>query len=164
MRYLILSLIFCGCYSRPVAVKQHGRAAATYPDIAADYCARVYPAKDSLIQGATITRVDTLLDSGEVIIIRDTLRSHDTVYIRITKVLPGTVITRTIHRTDTVYIENTAALELSRGNERKAVAGWNVETNERKKYQGRARKYLFGLIGAGALVGLWIFFKFRKKK
>lgn len=163
MRYLILSLIFCGCYSRPIATKQHGRAAATYPDIAADYCARTYPVTNETIKGDSVFITDTMWGEGTTRI--------DTVYVagkpfEVTKtiILPGKTVTNTIYRTDTVVKENTAALELSRGNERKAVAGWNAETNERKKYQGRARKYLFGLIGAGALVGLWLFFKFRKKK
>lgn len=163
MRYLLLALILTGCYTQEKAKRQFSRSVVYDPAIGAEFCALTFPAKDSILPGTTITKTDTLWGSGETRI--------DTVFmagkpIEVTKtiVLPGKVITNTILRTDTVYRENTAALELSRMNERAAVMGWNAETADRKKYQGRAKKLLLMLIGAGVLAGLWLFLKLRRKK
>jgi hypothetical protein len=111
MKYVVICLVLASCYSPKTAQVQFARAAVTYPEISAGYCARVYPSKDSFIIGKDSIRVDTLW--GDVVI-RDTVieKSVDTVRIYYTTQLPGKVITRTTVRTDTIRWENRAALDL----------------------------------------------------
>lgn len=161
--YILLSVIITGCYTQEKAKRQFSRAAVYDPAIGAEFCALTFPARDSILPGTTITKTDTAWIEGEFRI--------DTVFvagkpIEVTKtiILPGKVITNTIFRTDTIYRENTAALELSRMNERAMVLALNTEQVRANKYAGQAKKRLLALIGAGALLGLWLFFKLRRKK
>jgi hypothetical protein len=162
MRYILILILLSGCYNLKKATVQHGRAAATYPAVAADYCARVYPAKDSIIQGATIVRTDTLWGEGETRI--------DTVFVagkpvEVTKtiILPGQTITIERLRVDTVRYENTAALDLANIEKRALSLALTTEQTRADKYQGRSRKYLWILIALAGGAAVWLFFKLRKK-
>lgn len=165
----LLAILFCSCYNQKKATVQHGRAVNTYPVIGAEFCARVYPQKDSLIKGDSVVTIDTLFIGVEDTII-DTVTVKDTV--RITKVvqLPGTVITKTVVRVDTVEKESTrllAVIDLCNIEKRAAVTALQTEQKRADKYQGQAKKR--GMIMWGLIIGLiiaagtWTYFKLRKK-
>lgn len=163
LKITLLPLLLCSCYSRNIATKQFGRASITYPEIPADYCARIYPAKDSIIQGATIIRVDTLWEAGETFI--DTIRiAGKPIEITKTIILPGQTITIERLRVDTVRYENTAALDVANIEKRAAILALSTEQARADKYKKTSRRYLWILIAIGAALGVWLFFKLKPKK
>jgi len=161
MKYLIFIIVLSGCYSRQKAVKQHGRASATYPEIAADYCARIYPAKDSLIKGDSIVITDTIYTGGLTSF--DTTIVMETKYITKTIQLPGTKIIERIFKTDTVVRVDRAALDLCSIERGKALTIATDKTKEADKWRAIARKRFWLLVGLGAAMALGIFAMIRKK-
>lgn len=162
MRYLIIALIFTSCYGLKKATVQHGKAVATYPAIGADYCARIYPSRDSIRPGQVITTTDTLWSEGETRI--DTIRvPGKPIEVTKTIILPGQTITIERLRVDTVRHENTAALDLANIEKRAALLALSTEQARADKYKKTSRRYLLILIGLGLLTGVWLFFKLRKK-
>ncbi len=152
MRFvIIICLILSGCFSQKQAQKQFGKVAAVYPGIPADYCARVYPPKESLIIGKDSIRVDTLW--GDVII-RDTLveRKVDTVRIYYTTQLPGKVITKTSVRVDTIYQENKARVDLLNIDLGKALTIATDKTKESDKWRRIAKIRFWIIAGLGAVL------------
>lgn len=160
--YALLFLL-TGCYSSQKARKQFGRATVTYPEIPAEYCARTYPPKDTIIQGKDIVKTDTLWGEGETVFIRDTIRNRDTVFIKTVERLPGQVITRTVFRTDTVYQENRAALDLANINLTRSLALSDEKTKLADKWRKIAKKRFWIILGMGAVMALGIFAMIKKK-
>ena len=158
---LILIILLAGCYTRQKAQKQHGRVAATYPEIPADYCARMYPAKDSLIKGDSIFVSDTIFTGGNVSF--DTTIIMDTKYITKTIQLPGTKIIERIYKTDTIVKVNTAALDLCSIERRDAIFLAKDKTAEADKWRKIAKKRFWMLLGAGFVITLGLFGFLRKK-
>lgn len=158
-----LLILLCGCYTRNKAQQQFARSTVTYPEIAADYCGRTYPVRDSFIRGKDVMKTDTLWGDGETIVLRDTIRSRDTVFIKITNQLPGKVIERTYYRTDTIKIENTAALDLSRIEMNKAINLASDKTIEADKWRKIAKKRFWIILGMGAVMALGIFALIKRK-
>jgi len=161
MKYLILLILLSGCYSRKVATKQHGRAVSTYPDLAADYCARIYPAKDSLIKGDSIVVTDTIYTGGLTSF--DTTIIMDTKYITKTIQLPGTKIIERIFKTDTVVRVDKAALDLCSIERGKALTIATDKTKEADKWRKIAKKRFWIILGMGAGIALGIVALIRKK-
>lgn len=161
IKYLIILVLLTGCYTRPVAVRQHAKAATTYPDIAADYCARVYPSKDSLIKGDTVTVTDTIYEGGTSYI--DTVKVLDTVRITKTITLPAKIITRTVNIHDTVIKVNTADLDLCNIERRKVIDSLNKEQARADKYQKRAKVRGFILLGLLLAAIVYLYFKLKGK-
>lgn len=164
MRLILFILIvglFPGCYGLSKAKKGFSRAVITYPEIAADYCARTYPAKDSLIKGDSVVTYDTLWAAGEVHF--DTVYSlrKDTVFI--TRFLPGQVIRETVRVTDTIYQENTAALDLCNIERRAAILAADRDHKEMLLWKARAKKRFWIILGMGAVIALGVFGFLRKK-
>ena len=160
-RYLFALVLLTGCYTLPKATRQHGKAVATFPAIGADYCARTYPPRDSVIKGDSIVTLDTLYIGGEII--NDTTVLRDT--IRITKVvqLPGREVTRTVIRVDTVRLVNTAAVDLCRIQQGQAVAALEKEQARADKYRKRATTWMLVALGLLLAAGVWGYFKLRRK-
>ena len=125
-----------------------------------DYCADLFPVKDSLIKGDSVVIFDSLYLPGENT--TDTLIEKDTVRITITKTLPSKTIIKTVYKTDTIIRQDNAALNALRDDNRKLVDLLAAETAESKKQKGRANKFLLWFliaVGAGAM---YIFLKFKK--
>lgn len=166
MRYLpILIILLASCYSRNKAQVQHGKAVATFPEIGADYCARTYPARDTVIKGETVTHFDTIYTGGETIF--DTFTVNDTVRIIKTVQLPGTKIIERQFKTDTVVRVNTAEVDLWRIQANKALDIATDKTKEADKWKKIAKKRFWIIFGMGAVLTLglvaMIYRKFRKK-
>ena len=161
MKYLILLVLLSGCYSRPIATKQHGRAVSTYPDLAADYCARVYPAKDSLIKGDSVVIFDTIYTGGNVSF--DTTIIMDTKYITKTIQLAGVRVIERIFKTDTVIRVDRAALDLCSIERGKAIHNEEAQRIECDKWRKIAKKRFWIIVGLGAGIALGIFVALRKK-
>lgn len=161
---LILTIVaLTGCYGPKLANKQHGRAVATYPEIGADYCARIYPPDTTFVPGDTLRSFDTIYTGGSVHFDTVFSRLRDTVYITRYVQLPGThTIERQVIR-DTVRQIAGAALDGLRIDLRKSTDLLAAETSDRKKYQKQAKIRLWILIaigGVGLLLG-WL--KLRKR-
>lgn len=164
MRYLILiTIILSSCYTRPVANKQHGRAIATFPDIGAEFCARIYPCDTTGTKSDTVTVLDTLWTDPEIEILYDTTTVNDT--IRIVKTLPAItkVVTKTVTIRDTIRIKDQADLDACNIEKSKVIQLANDQTAERKKYQKRATKWTIAAIIMGSLILLWLFLAIRKR-
>lgn len=161
IKYIIIAVLLCSCYSRPVATRQFGRASATYPDIPADYCSRIYPPTNTIIKGDSIVTVDSIFIAGEQFF--DTLTVNDTLRITKTITLPAKIITQRVVITDTVRVVDNAALDLCQIEKRAATLALTTEQDRANKYQARAKKYLMILVGLGALLLLGLFLKLRKK-
>lgn len=160
---LILSLsMLVGCYSPRKARTQFAKATVAYPEIAAEYCSKTYPVKDSFIRGVDSIRVDTLWGS-EAVTVYDTIFSRDTVFIRITKQLPGITIREIYNRTDTINKENTAKSDAL------LIALKNAANNEalviidRDKWRKIARKRFWIIAGMGAVMVLGVVAAVRKR-
>ena len=156
-------LILASCYTPRKAKISLGKAVTTYPEVGQEYCAITYPPKTNYIKGDTITKVDTFYSEGSTMY--DTIRSikNDTIRIIKTIQLPGTkIIERSIVH-DTAYIENTAALELARGDARRAVALATDKTAEADKWRKIARKRFWIIAGMGAGLALGLFLFIRRK-
>lgn len=158
---ILLLSPFLACYSPQKARQQFSRATVAYPEIPARYCATTYPAKDSLIKGDSIVTYDTLWAAGEVHFDTVYNRTRDTVFI--TRFLPGQVIRETIRATDTVYQENTAALDLCNIERRAAILAADREHKELVSWKGKAKKRWWIIAGMGLVIALGIFGFLRKK-
>jgi len=155
---LLFIMTLGGCYNQRKAAVQHGKAVATFPAIGADYCARVYPAKDSLIKGDSVVMFDTLW--GEGVIIVDTLRLKDTLLI--TKQLPGKVITQRIRVVDTFRVVDKAALDLCSIERLSAITQLEKRTAEYDDMKAKRNKWRLIAIGLMVVLGLGIIAKFKK--
>lgn len=157
------AVLFSGCYSLNKAKSQFGRATVAFPELPADYCARTYPPKIQVVNGKDSVRVDTLWGAGELVVIRDTMRARDTIWIKTVERLPGQVVTRTVLRTDTVFQENRAALDLcgiERGN---AILAAERSYKEATKWRAIAKKRFWIILGMGFVIALGLFGFLRKK-
>lgn len=163
IRYLLLILLFCGCFSERKANKQFAKAVVAFPKIGAEFCANEFPVKDSIIKDTVLT-TDTILIQGGVI--EDTVIVNDTVRITIVKTLPAKVITNTVHIRDTIIRENTAALKSCEIDKSKTIDLLVKKTDEANKYKGQARTrgwWLWGLIAFLILViGLNVYLRTKK--
>lgn len=163
MKYLLLLILLCGCYTERKAKEQFSKAAIAYPKIPAEFCANEFPVKDSIITDTLLT-TDTLYVEGlsDTIMIQD----FDTVRITITKTLPAKIITNTVHIRDTIIRENTAALKSCEIDKSKTIDLLVKKTAEADKYKGQAKKrgwIMWGLIALLiAYVGLRIYLKAKK--
>lgn len=160
---LTSAVLFSGCYSLNKAKSQFGRATVAFPELPADYCARTYPPKIEAVKGKDSVRVDTLWGAGELVVIRDTLRSRDTIWIKTVERLPGQVITKTVLRTDTIYQENRAALDLCGIERGKAIMAADREHGQATKWRAIARKRFWIIAGMGFVIALGVFGFLRKK-
>lgn len=151
---LLTCFILSSCYTRNRAQKSFARATVTYPEIAADYCSRTYPPKDSLIKGDSVVTFDTLYMGGDIHF--DTVYSFrkDTVFI--TKIVPGKTIIQTIHVTDTVKVVNTAEVDLWKIQANKAIDIATDKTKESDKWKRIAKKRWWIILGMGAAMILGI--------
>lgn len=165
-KYIFLVFLLVGCYSHQKATNQHGRAVATFPDIGADYCARTYPPKDSLIKGDSVIVLDTIYQGGETFIDTVIVPSTDSVRVWITKTvqLPAKVVTRTVTIRDTVVKINTALLDACQIEKRKLTDALTVEQKRADKYQGQAKQRLWILLGIAGAFLVWLFFRLKRKK
>lgn len=162
---LLVALVFLtSCYTRQKAQVQHGKAVATFPEIGADYCARIYPPKDSLVKGDSIfiEKTDTLWGDGNTVI--------DTIYFEgkpkeIIKVvtLPGKTIIERHFRVDTLRVTNTAEVDLWKIQANKAIDIATDKTKESDKWKKLAKQRFWIIIGMGAAMALGIF-AFVKKR
>lgn len=148
---IICILLLSSCYTKQKAQKQFGRAAVTYPEVAADYCGRVYPPKDTFINGQVIYKIDTLYSDGEVLILSDTVVIRDTVFITKVKKIP-TVIRETVFKTDTIIKENNAATEAATIQLNSALQRLAERTAELKSWKFTAKKRFWGMIGLLAVL------------
>lgn len=157
---VVIVIAFTGCYTAKKAKAQFSKSVVAYPELAADYCARTYPPKDSLIKGDSVVTYDTLWGAG--IIHFDTLYSFhkDTVFI--TRFAPGKTIIQTIHQTDTIYQENRAALDLCEIERRAAVLAQKQLTDERDSWKGKAKKRFWIILGLATLIAISIVWKVYK--
>lgn len=166
--FWMLSLLLTGCgYPESKARSQFSRAAAAFPIIPAEYCAQTYPVKEKVITGKDSVRVDTLwADSSSTTVVRDTIRFKDTVIIQTVKILPGKTIRETFIRTDTVYKENTAALDACNIALRSSVINLEKANAEWEKWMQRAKLRWWIIAALITVLGLGIFFllwrKFKK--
>jgi hypothetical protein len=166
MKYLVLIILlfFCGCYSERKAKSQFAKAAIAYPKLPAEYCAIIYPIKDSIIKDTVLT-TDTVLVQGQDI--TDTIFG-DTIRITTIRYLPGKIITNTIHVTDTIIRENTAALKLCEFDKSIALGLLKEKTAEAAKYKRQAKIrgwIMWGLIAfIIAIIGLNIYLRANKIK
>lgn len=160
---LLLFVVSCltSCYTHKKAQQQFGRAAATYPELPAEYCARIYPPKDSLIKGDTVITFDTLWGASEIHF--DTVYSFrkDTVFI--TKIVPGKTIIQTITVKDTIQIVNTAEVDYWKIQANKAINLATDKTKESDKWKRIAKKRWWIILGMGAGIALGIFVLIRRK-
>lgn len=167
MKWLTLLLLFVatGCYTKQKATSQFGKAAAAYPELPADYCARTYPSStDTVVKGVTTTVFDTIYTGGETLF--DTVVVMDTKYITKTIQLPGTkVIERTV-RVDTVEKVSTkllAALDLCSIERGKAITLATDKTKEADKWKRIAKRRFWIIAGMGAAMALGLFVALRRK-
>ncbi len=153
-----LLLTSCG-YPYRKAQAQFGRAAATFPELPAGYCARVYPPKDSLIKGDTVTTYDTLWGEGHT----DTLYSFHRDTVRLIIYKPGQTIVQTVRVTDTLRVVNTAAVDACRIDNTRLVRLQAEDRLTADKWRAIARKRFWIILGLGAGIVLGIFLIVRKK-
>lgn len=153
---IILLILLSSCYTKQKAVKQFSRSAVAYPEVAADYCGRVYPPIGTFIAGKEVYRIDTLFSDGELLILSDTATIKDTVIITKTKHIP-TIIRGTVVKTDTVVKIDKADLDLCNiqlNSSLNLLAERNSEVND---WKAKAKKRFW--INAG-LVALSLFLLF----
>lgn len=152
--------VLTGCYGPKKAREQHARAVVAYPELGADYCARTYPPDTTFLPGDTLITFDTIHVGGSVHF--DTVYSsrRDTVYI--TRYVQGQhTIERQVIR-DTIRQVDGAALDAANIERKRVTDLLAGETSDRKKFQKRAKNYLWVLIAIGG-IGLIIgYFKLRK--
>ena len=157
---VLLSFLIVSCYNQRKAQTQFGKAAVTYPNIPAQFCAITYPPKITVLKGDTITKTDTIQKEGTII--EDTLITFDTVRITITKTLPGQVITKTIHVTDTFQVENTAKVkecELERSKTLDLLGAANTKAD---KFERQAKMRLWIMISFLLALLISLYFNLRK--
>lgn len=162
MRFIFACLLLSGCgYPYKKAQQQFGKAASTYPELPANYCAKVYPVKtDTVLRGDTVVHFDTIYTGNDPVF--DTITVKDTV--RITKTVTNRVlVNKQVVRVDTVIRESTAALEACRIDNSRLT---RLEADDRAvsdKWRRIARKRFWIIIGMGAGILLGLFAIIKKK-
>lgn len=162
--FIGFAILLYGCYTKQKATSQFSRAAVAYPELPAGYCATVYPVRDSIIKGKDSLVFDTIYTGGEIEY--DTVYSVrlDTVFVTINSIyLPKKTIRERIIRTDTVYKENTAALDLCNIERRNAVLNETRALAESDKWRKIAKKRFWVIMGMGAGIALGVFALIRKR-
>jgi hypothetical protein len=125
----------CGCSQQKQAAKKTSWLLAH--DLMDDECARLFPTKDSIIKGDTITNLDTLYLENDVYI-RDTVvnETGETIFIE-KRCPPHQTITKRIFVVDTVFKTNTAEVEKWRsivsGKDRQIKEKDDIVINQQKK-------------------------------
>ena len=163
MKYLLILLIFTGCYSPKKAVDVLSRP--KNEPVLSELCSVRYPVRDSIIKGDSVIRFDTLWETYT-----DTLISEPQVIIE-TKIVPKTV-TKWVTRTDTIVRENTARVavlgsQIANLNEaNRILSEKNAEiSQERDGYKSERNKWKFRffllLFGVGLAYAAKV--KFTKK-
>lgn len=182
-----LVLIFAGCYNQKKATLQHGKAVLVFPAIGADYCARVYPPRDTTItvHVSDSTKYKEIVEDlqGDLYIsnqlidsLVDALANGDTTCRKYAKVIIDlqkqlltlkqkiiTIPPVTTHEVVTNTVIDRAALDLCNIEKSKAIQLALDETAERKDWQAKAKKRFWIAAGLGTLIGLYLFFWIRKR-
>lgn len=158
MKWVLAIIFLCltGCYNQRKAASQFSRAIAFDAKIGSDYCSNTYPPKN-IITKDTVISTDTIWGAGEII--RDTLRFGDTIRINTVQILPGKVITNTIHIVDTLHVENTAALKSCEIDKDRLIAVIAPLTSDRDGWKRKAKARLWIILGMGAIIGIGIWTK-----
>lgn len=139
------------------------RAVVAYPRVGAEYCSDKYPVTSTTIRD-TMYHFDTLYAEGT----NDTsyVFSRDTLTRIITRLLPAQIITRTIHITDTIIKENTAAVRLCEIDKNNAINLAVDQTKIAADFRSKAHKrgaIMWSIIAAIIIGGgLWVYSKFSK--
>lgn len=158
MKYILIVLVLAGCYSERRAMQQFSRAVAFDPAIPAEFCARQFPPRDTVVHDTTVV-TDTLEVEGTTQ--TDTITVNDTVRITRTVQLPGQTVTRTVTIRDTIRVTNTAALDACRIEVTKLVTVITPITSDRDKYKKRSRTYFWIILACGAIIGVGAYSKLR---
>lgn len=183
---IILANLF-GCYSASKARQQFAKAAVAYPEIPADYCARIYPSKDTTItievsdstkykevleglQGDLYSSnqlIDSLifaLQNGDTTcrkyasFILELQRQVISLKQKVITIPPITTHTKTI-KTEI----NTAALDLANINLTRSLALSDEKTKEAASWKQKAKKRFWLLVGLSAAMVLGIVAMVRRK-
>lgn len=157
---VIITVLLPGCYNQRKATSQFSRAAIAYPAIPAEYCATMFPAKDSTIRDTTLIS-DTLYIEGETT--TDTIKVNDTVRITTVKTLPGQTITNTVHIRDTVIRENTAAVKAANIERGKVTDLLVLQTASTGKAKKQRNIWMIIAICSLAVNAIGIYLKFKPK-
>lgn len=147
------------CYGPNLAKKQFGRAATTYPEIGADYCARLFPpVPGQTIPGKDSINFDTIyIDQAPDTI--STTRNDTTIQ---TIFITGPRITTTIRRTDTIRMENRAAWDLCDLDRRKAIQVATDQRTAAELWKGKAKQRFWMIWALLAFILAYIGYRFHK--
>lgn len=161
---IITALTSCSAAKRTAKKIEKAKAVAiANPGAFAGICAVLFPVRDSLIKGDTVTIIDTITN---IELVPDTVVVGDTV--RITKTLPARTIIKTITITDTVVRRDRAAevaleVQLKESNDRGMEL--SRENDELRKFRDSMRGkvhipwWVLAIIGV-ALAG-WIYWRIK---
>lgn len=157
------AMMLSGCYNQSKAVKQIAKAQLKYPELIADNCAKSFPPKEVFIKGKDSIILDTIYQGENIF---DTLYHNDTIIIY--KTSAPKVITKTVIKTDTIKIVNTAQLEattirLNNCNIEKAAQAKHYEEviSNKAKSARQLRNVLIAIILI--LVLMYVYEKYFKK-
>lgn len=161
---LLLAILFwfvCGC----TTAKKATNFMLTHPEVAAEFCAKEFPVKDSLIKGDSIILYDTLWGLSDPVI--ETVTKNDTVTI--TKTLPSKVITKTVHIRDTIIRENFARVSQLLNQvgdcnkmvikKEEKITNLQEKLDEMRRKKNRFMWLFFVAVGA---IGMFTFLKIKK--
>lgn len=158
--FIILIITGLSCNTLKKAQKDVAKISVTHPEVLSAYCADKYPVKEIFLPGDTIIVTDTVELEGSVFI--DTVRTLDTVRITKTVTLPGQTITRTIAIHDTTIKENTAKFDVCELERKQMVNLLAASNAESDKWQGKAKKRFWILLGLIVLLAGSLYFNVRK--
>lgn len=133
----------------------------SYPEIPANYCATTYPVKEVLIKGKDSIVTDTLYGEGEII--RDTINSRDTVFIYNTVRLPGSVINKTVYKTDTIKKEGGALFALCSIERSKLISLLQDKSQQVETLKKKAKKRFWTIAAMGSVILLFFFYRLKKR-
>ena len=102
---LLLSFLFSGCSTLEKKIAKAKLVAVENPDAFASFCANAFPVKEVVVKGKDSIINDTVIRRDTVTIIRTVNGVRDTIKAPCP---PCRATTKTIFRTDTVKLENTA--------------------------------------------------------
>ena len=159
MKYILIILVFSGCYTAEKAARQVNKANYKHPEVVAKLARDIYPCTDLLKDDTTIFLRDTLIyiecpdnitpDKTYEVVRYDTLNKTITKIVRVPVNLP--IITQVV----TKWYEDSAKLKIASIQAIKLTA-------DNESLQGklsRRTKYLWWLLALCIGLTVWIFRK-----
>ena len=156
---IIVLATLTGCSSLEKKINKAKLVAIENPQAFNDFCASAFPVREVILKGKDSIVRDSIVRRDTITIIRTINGVRDTIKAPCP---PCKSVTKTIYRTDTVKVEDTAKLSVLREDNQKMQIIYAEENRLRVEAEKQAKTRLWILIGIGVLFVAYVALKIKK--